>query len=323
MSNTPPSPHYGEQPHHDAMDVLSIIFFLVAGALLIAALLYVIFSLYFLHMHSSNGTLGDVYDDLPWFFRRFARHLQMGTHHHNQSPHHHVRFMTKDERRAAVQSVLARREEEQQQQQQAAGETTTRTAADVEKGAGGTSSPSSSSSLEEDPTIPVVTTTAKNDDDHDIEQCIGGGTAGETETDDHDDNLDDNETPLCSICLCGFEPGDEDNIYHPCPQRHHAFHKNCILDWLQLPNQNDCPCCRSLIIDENVVWRAVQNLRRRQQRQKQRQVEQQQQQQRRKQQQSSQQQQQQQHQQQADNDLSETEQIDYDDDDDDDHEHDV
>jgi len=51
----------------------------------------------------------------------------------------------------------------------------------------------------------------------------------------------DNNSNMCDICLDTYTVGDE-VCWSPNPECHHAFHKDCILDWLQ--SHFTCPCCR-------------------------------------------------------------------------------
>lgn len=54
----------------------------------------------------------------------------------------------------------------------------------------------------------------------------------------------------CDICLTDYEVSDQ-VCFSPNPKCHHAFHKDCLLDWL-LRNPN-CPVCRREYLpnDEN------------------------------------------------------------------------
>lgn len=47
----------------------------------------------------------------------------------------------------------------------------------------------------------------------------------------------------CAICLCGYDEGDTItwSIHESC---RHAFHNECILDYLQGQISTPCPCCR-------------------------------------------------------------------------------
>jgi hypothetical protein len=63
--------------------------------------------------------------------------------------------------------------------------------------------------------------------------------------DEHDNNTsDDNhgeDQEQCAICLVEYEAGDEISWSHnkSCT---HAFHRECIIDWLI--SHDECPCCR-------------------------------------------------------------------------------
>jgi hypothetical protein len=49
--------------------------------------------------------------------------------------------------------------------------------------------------------------------------------------------------PLCAICLCSYEVGD--NVtFSPNASCRHAFHKECISVWIARKKQPLCPCCR-------------------------------------------------------------------------------
>ena len=52
----------------------------------------------------------------------------------------------------------------------------------------------------------------------------------------------------CAICLCGYDVGDSItwSINKSCI---HAFHNDCILDYLQGQQGTPCPCCRREFTD--------------------------------------------------------------------------
>lgn len=57
----------------------------------------------------------------------------------------------------------------------------------------------------------------------------------------------------CAICLGDYEAGDEVvwSSNQECP---HAFHKECILDWLiKMQPETPCPCCRQEFTDLETI----------------------------------------------------------------------
>jgi hypothetical protein len=79
--------------------------------------------------------------------------------------------------------------------------------------------------------------------------------------DEHDNNTNDDnnhgeDQEQCAICLVEYEAGDEISWSHnkSCT---HAFHRECIIDWLI--SHDECPCCRHNYLslsdddDDNVV----------------------------------------------------------------------
>jgi hypothetical protein len=101
---------------------------------------------------------------------------------------------------------------------------------------------------------------------------LGEPSTSETETDSatgddatstsHHIMEDENEeTATCSICLEPFRVGDavawskqQSTIpgnkadEQPCL---HVFHRDCIVPWLTNPKHNECPVCRSLILQDS------------------------------------------------------------------------
>ncbi|KAI4325522.1 hypothetical protein MLD38_030910 [Melastoma candidum] len=53
----------------------------------------------------------------------------------------------------------------------------------------------------------------------------------------------DSAMPDCSICLDGFEEGEEFRILPAC---RHPFHRVCIDPWLEL--SGSCPSCRAAVV---------------------------------------------------------------------------
>jgi hypothetical protein len=217
------------------MDILSVTFFAVAGAWLLAALFYSIMILIFLRLRA-NGQLSNIYDEnfgrvylcgsnlyIPfgWLFRRYARHLQIDEERPNST-----KIMTVEERRAAMERLLLKKPKQQQQQRQE----TLCVASAKESPHFNTNKPVDATNVQE---------RIKNDSEE-----------------DNDD--DTTEGPMCSICLGRYETCDR--IFHG-PQCSHEFHENCILDWLQRIGKIECPCCRIAIVHEEEVWKTVKALR--------------------------------------------------------------
>lgn len=59
----------------------------------------------------------------------------------------------------------------------------------------------------------------------------------------------DDQPTGCNICLMDFEIGEEIG-WSPNPDCIHAFHKECIVDWLMV--KNECPICRRDYLNEKV-----------------------------------------------------------------------
>jgi len=57
------------------------------------------------------------------------------------------------------------------------------------------------------------------------------------------------ESEMCAICLCPYEEGDIRIFSKRCP---HAFHKECILEWL-VKSHNECPCCRKNMVTKSEI----------------------------------------------------------------------
>jgi hypothetical protein len=91
------------------------------------------------------------------------------------------------------------------------------------------------------------------DNDTDIESDAG---------DDHSMEEENEEASTCIICLEPFRVGDTvawskqstlptdktDCTEQPCL---HVFHRDCIVPWLTNPKHNDCPACRSIILQDS------------------------------------------------------------------------
>jgi len=57
------------------------------------------------------------------------------------------------------------------------------------------------------------------------------------------------ESEMCAICLCPYEEGDIRIFSKRCS---HAFHKECILEWL-VKSHNECPCCRIDMVTKSEI----------------------------------------------------------------------
>lgn len=57
-----------------------------------------------------------------------------------------------------------------------------------------------------------------------------------------------NVPPACTICLCPYEVKDE-VTWSPKDHCSHAFHKDCLLQWLEKKEQPLCPVCRQEFCD--------------------------------------------------------------------------
>ena len=52
----------------------------------------------------------------------------------------------------------------------------------------------------------------------------------------------------CAICLCAYDVGDS-IVWSNNKDCIHAFHEECILDYLQRQKTTPCPCCRREFTD--------------------------------------------------------------------------
>mmetsp|Transcript_4886 Transcript_4886/g.7370 ORF Transcript_4886/g.7370 Transcript_4886/m.7370 type:complete len:262 (-) Transcript_4886:86-871(-) len=55
-------------------------------------------------------------------------------------------------------------------------------------------------------------------------------------------------TDCCAICLDPYEVGDV-VLWSANAECHHAFHEDCIMQWLLSKVYPACPCCRQLFVD--------------------------------------------------------------------------
>ncbi|KAJ3093897.1 hypothetical protein HDU96_001976 [Phlyctochytrium bullatum] len=68
-----------------------------------------------------------------------------------------------------------------------------------------------------------------------------GGAGGKPGGDDEED-----EPPVCSICICPYEKGD---VLVPLSFCSHVYHSECLLPWLTQTSAT-CPLCRAHVLDE-------------------------------------------------------------------------
>lgn len=53
----------------------------------------------------------------------------------------------------------------------------------------------------------------------------------------------------CAVCLGCYDVG-ESVVWSANPSCQHAFHEECVTDWLiKIQEGNPCPCCRSIFAD--------------------------------------------------------------------------
>jgi len=67
-----------------------------------------------------------------------------------------------------------------------------------------------------------------------------------------DDSTGDN---VCPVCLSGYKKGDMLIVSKYCT---HAFHKDCILEWLE--KHDECPVCRTAMVTDSEMSRAATSL---------------------------------------------------------------
>ena len=69
---------------------------------------------------------------------------------------------------------------------------------------------------------------------------------------EHPIDMDGWKLESCAICLEAYRENDRVS-YSKHRNCSHAFHTECILNWLQVEYRNDCPCCRSQYIHVSAV----------------------------------------------------------------------
>jgi hypothetical protein len=277
------------------MDLLSAVFFVVAGVWLIAAILYSIMVLYFLRLRSHDllHTISD--DDFGRFyvlccldrhrpnnercyipfgclFRRYARHLNIELGNDMNGQDNNARHYTRAERRKALIVLLMDQQRNQQQQphlkKQSTGEQQCKSGCgsvmdqlNLIKNITNNDKPRCTkvNAISESCTNQASKIEAEGSD---VEQGITAGT-------NYDSSID--ELPMCSICLGPYDDDHDSNDKYDTNNIHstifqsqtcvHQFHKECILNWLQRRSNTECPCCRISMVDDNDVWKTIQHLR--------------------------------------------------------------
>ena len=81
-------------------------------------------------------------------------------------------------------------------------------------------------------------------------------TSSKAETSSHisyvsfeDETIASDQADMCAICICPYYEGDIRIFSKRCP---HAFHKDCLFEWL-VKGHDECPCCRSEMISKSEV----------------------------------------------------------------------
>lgn len=120
---------------------------------------------------------------------------------------------------------------------------------------------------DEEKVVDSTTDTVSNSvDDASIPEAREASAASTIGTDTHEVDVDgkpggkvllpqgDGKPPLavattCAICLEQYQEG-ETVVWSGNPLCRHAFHQNCILDYLVYENQEaaPCPCCRQIFL---------------------------------------------------------------------------
>ena len=64
------------------------------------------------------------------------------------------------------------------------------------------------------------------------------------------DCADDSDDSGCAICLGPFRVGDQ-VAWSKRMECRHVFHKECLMEWLENPEHNECPSCRFIIVHDD------------------------------------------------------------------------
>lgn len=85
-----------------------------------------------------------------------------------------------------------------------------------------------------------------NDDDASSRSSMNGCLRLAVTTNDGFDRTVPN---CCAVCLESYDVGDH-VVWSTNKSCHHAFHEECVTDWLvKMQGDHPCPCCRQVFID--------------------------------------------------------------------------
>ena len=243
------------------------------------------------------------YISLGWIFRRYARHLNLDVM-YDRDAQQRPRYK-RSERRTAVRILLL-----QQHQQQQAKSTLRPSTRTNDCGAVRTNSVQSywysKTAWMRNHIFSTVTVPNAVDDtplstpplDQQLSQ-FEGDVATHTATSNPptiSDKDNDDEVPICSICLGSYDDNDDvvvdtsptqtptSTIHATLPSSNnnnsndvfqsttciHVFHMECLLNWLQRPKNTACPCCRIPMLDETKIWNTILEERKQKQRRRRR-----------------------------------------------------